>query len=199
MIEFTDKIRKRFEIQLKKIFVGQTDLKRARPVLNQIHYSKDGHVEITNGTVAVRLSNVHHLEDSDEKYPGMVDIFKLEENAQSFKLDKELLKEFEDHLNVLYRNKVSVVRMVINKKGIYMEPNNLTEEKVYHESGIKIDLDIKEEMKFGINPRYLHDALMMIRMMKIDEVTIHKSTELRPFRITAKNLQYLIMPIRTTR
>lgn len=198
MIELTDKIRKRFEIQLKKIYVGNAELKKRRPELDQIHYSKDGHVEITNSHVGVRLSDVHDKGDSDEKYPDMNKLFQISDDAETVRINKEEAKLLEDHLNVLYRNKVEALRVSINNEGICIEANE--KHDVYHKSGIQKNLNVSEEITFGIDSRYLHDALQMFRLMKLEEITIHVVPNKRiPISLTSKNLQYLISPVTLTR
>lgn len=194
MIELTDKILKRFEIQLKKIYVGNAGLKKRRPELDQIHYSKDGHVEITNSHVGVRLSDVHDKGDSDENYPDMNKLFQISDDAETVRINKEEAKLLEHHLNVLYRNKIEALRVSINNEGIYIEANEKND--VYHKSGIQKNLNVSEEITFGIDSRYLHDALQMFRLMKLEEITIHVVPNKRiPISLTSKNLQYLILPV----
>lgn len=198
MIELTDKIRKRFEIQLKKIFVGNSSLKNSRPVLNQLHYTKDGHLEITNSHIGVRLTDVHDREDSDEDFPNMDDLFKVSNDAETIPLTGKQAKLLEDHLNVLYKNKVETLRVRINKEGIFIESND--KHKVFHESGILQNFGVKEEIIFGINSRYLHDALMMFRLMKLEDIKLHVVPEKRvPISITSENLHYILSPVMLTR
>lgn len=195
MIELTEKVRKRFEIQLKNLYVGQPGIKRDRPKLNQIHYSGDGHVEITNTMSAVRLSDVHEKQDSDDGYPNMDGIFKVPNNVDEFEFKMKELKEFEDHLNVIYRNKVEAVKVKINSDGILISEQHPGKESVFVESGIKIKWDMEEELEFAIHPRYLHDALNMFRLIGVKELSIFYDTARRPIHLVSDNLHYLIMPL----
>lgn len=197
MIELTDKVRKRFEIQLKKIWVGQSGIKRDRPRLNQVHYTDDGHVEITNTMIGIRLSDVHEKPDSDEDFPDMDKIFQVPNGVDEFEFKMNELKEFEDHLNVIYRNKVEAVKVKINADGILISEHQPGKDSVFVESGIKIKWDMEEELEFAINPRYLHDALNMFRLVGVNELSIFYDTARKPIHLVSDNLHYLIVPIRT--
>lgn len=199
MFELTDKVKKRFDIQLKKIYVGKSAMKNARPELNQVHYTKNGHVEITNSHVAVRISNVHDLPDSDEKYPDMDKIFRIPDENRSVELKVKDFKELEDHLNVLYRNNVEEVQVTIDKYGIQIveHPKSNEPNETFVESGIISALDTKEEFIFGMNSRYLHNALNFFRLIGANDITLHLAdNHLRPLNITSGNLHYIVMPVR---
>lgn len=197
MIELTDKIRKRFEIQLKKIYVGNAELKKRRPKLDQIHYSKDGHVEITNSHVGVRLSDVHDKGDSDEEFPMMDNIFRLPDEVTSIEFDMETLRQLENQTNVLFRYKLDVVKMTMTKEGITLTSKPLNDMN-FVECGLKMELPIDNEVSIGLNPRYLHDALNMFRMIGVENATLYYESELRPIHLVYENLHYLITPIRTS-
>src|SRR5699024_12495159 len=71
MITMTDKVENRFRVEVKK-------LKSKRDILTNVHYTKEGHIEITNGLIAIRLKDVHDQEESlkhgkitDEEYPNI--------------------------------------------------------------------------------------------------------------------------------
>lgn len=193
MIELTDKVIKRFETQLKKIFVGNTTIREDKPEFNQVHYSKYGHLEITNSHVAVRLSNVHDKYDSDEKYPDLNKQFEIPDRAVQVEFSKEDIKLLEDQLEVLYKNKVEALSVTLNQEGIFVKSNK--QEDVFHESGIYKTLDVQEEFTFGINSRYFHDALMMFRLMKLEDINLYVEPNKRSLiHIVSKNLHYIIMP-----
>src|SRR5699024_4014985 len=86
-------------------------LKSKRNILTNVHFTKDGHIEMTNGFIAFRLCNVHDQDEqlkygknSDEQYPNLDQIFnktygvrdhvgtlrtkKLEDFIESFKAIK---------------------------------------------------------------------------------------------------------------
>lgn len=198
MIELTDKVRKRFEIQLKKIYVGKSKLKKTRPTLNQIHYSEDGHVQMTNSHVGVRLSNVHDQPDSDEKFPNMNHLFELPDESTELTFNKETIKELESLSNVLFRHKLNVIKVKLSKDGILMTSKPINSMN-FVECGLKMELDLKEDIELNLNPRYLHDALNMFRMLDVPYVNLHIVTSLRPIHLVYENLTYLITPIRSAR
>ena len=201
MIELNDKTLKRFQIQLKKIYVGKADMKRTRPVLNQINYTDSGHVQITNSHVAVRLSNVHNKSTNDKLYPNMDGIFKLPYDLHPIDFKIQDMKSLEDHLNVLYRNGIEQVRITLNSEGITIveQPDrNRYPHETFLQSQIKQQLDLSNEYEIIVNTRYLHDALMFFRLIKVPKITIHLSENpLRPIHLTYENLHYIIVPIRT--
>ena len=198
MIELTDKVKKRFDIQLKKIYVGHAQMKKVRPVLNQVHYTADGHVQITNSHVGVRLAKVHDEPDSDGAFPEMHPLFRIPDEGISVELNEVVLKELENQANVLFKNKIGHIKLQMSKETILMTSKPLNDSN-FIESGLKVNLDLEKEIDIGLNPRYLHDALNMFRMMDATPVTLYYVNELRPIHLVHENLHYLITPIRTSR
>ena len=203
MLELTPQVQKRFATQLKKIYVGHAQMKRSRPVLYQLNYTENGHLQITNSHVGIRLSNVHHQEPNDTNYPQMDNIFVVPDNTQAFTFKVSDLKPLEDHLNILYRNKVENVKITIDEDGfkIVEEPNpNNKPHETFLQSEIKLQTTCKEPHTFYLKARYLHDALMFYRQLKLPELTLHLGeTPLRPINLTYKNLHYIITPVRRRR
>lgn len=198
MIELTDSIRKRFDIQLKKIYVGHARMKKEHPVLNQVHYTADGHVQITNAHVGVRLAKVHDEPDSDGAFPEMHPLFRIPDEGISVELNEVVLKELENQANVLFKYKLDVIKLTMNKEGITLTSKPLNDMN-FVECGLKMELPMNDEVSIGLNPRYLHDALNMFRMIGAEKATLYYDSELRPIHLVYENLHYLITPIRTGR
>lgn len=196
MIELTDKVKKRFDMQLKKLWVGQSQMKNARPVLNQVHYTGNGHVEITNSHVGVRLSDVHNKPDSDEKFPMMDNIFRLPDKVAALEFDMETLRQLENQANVLFKYKLDVIKLTMNKEGITLTSKPLNDMN-FVECGLKMEFPMNDEVSIGLNPRYLHDALNMFRMIGAEKATLYYESAVRPIHLVYENLHYLIVPIRT--
>ena len=203
MLELTPQVQKRFATQLKKIYVGHAQMKRSRPELYQLNYTSTGHVQMTNSHVGIRLSNVHHQEPNDSNYPKMDNIFIVPDHTQAFTFKLPDLKPLEDHLNILYRNKVENVKITIDSDGfkIVEEPNvNNKPHETFLKSEIKLQTALKEPHIFYLKARYLHDALMFFRQLKLPELTFHLGeTPLRPINLTYKNLHYIITPVRVNK
>lgn len=203
MLELTPQVQKRFATQLKKIYVGHAQMKRLRPTLYQLNYTENGHVQMTNSHIGIRLNSVHNQKPNDPNFPNMDNIFIVPDHTQTFTFKVSDLKPLEDHLNILYRNKVEHVKITIDSEGfkIVEEPNiNSKPHETFLKSEIKLQTTLNEPHTFYLKARYLHDALMFFRQLKLPELTFHLGeTPLRPINLTYKNLHYVITPVRVNK
>lgn len=167
VIPFTTTLQKRFNAQLKKIYVGQSDMKKRRPILNNINVTDNGNVQITNGYVGVQLANTSATPSELEGYPGMTRLFEVDYNQvdHATMIFWEDLKLLEDHLNVIYKHKVDTVKITLSNKGITIENKDRHNMDTFLKSEIVTDILIENDRSFNINPRFLHDCLMFFRQI----------------------------------
>ena len=167
VIPFTTTLQKRFNAQLKKIYVGQSDMKKRRPILNNVNVTDNGNVQITNGYVGVQLANTSATPSELEGYPGMTRLFEVDYNQvdHATMIFWEDLKLLEDHLNVIYKHKVDTVKITLSNKGITIENKDRHNMDTFLKSEIVTDILIENDRSFNINPRFLHDCLMFFRQI----------------------------------
>ena len=167
LIPFTTTLEKRFNAQLKKIYVGQSVMKKRRPILNNINVTDNGNVQITNGYVGVQLANTSATPSELEGYPGMTRLFEVDYNQvdHATMIFWEDLKLLEDHLNVIYKHKVDTVKITLSNKGITIENKDRHNMDTFLKSEIVTDILIENDRSFNINPRFLHDCLMFFRQI----------------------------------
>lgn len=192
-----NKLFKRFDIQKRKIFTGQSSIKKNKPQLFNVHV-KDNKIELTNGIVAIRYKTDETLEDTlIEDYPELDELFNQPINSynDSITLEKEKMKMIEDQLNVLYRNEEEVIDIEFDNYELIIK--STIEESLFKKSVIPIKKYRKKRFKTRINSRYVHDALMFLRQMNKEKVELMlPSTSYQPILFHTEDLDYLIMTIR---
>ena len=196
MIEYSDKVENRFRIDAKK-------LKSDRSILTNVHFTNNGHIEMTNGFIAIRLSNVHdqgeqlkYGKTSDEQYPNLDHIFnksygvhdyigtlktkKLEDFVESFKAIKP------DKIKVDFFEK-SVILSLIQTEDLY----DGTMGSIKH-NGI-----INNNKTIYFTYSYLLLVLKFMRMIGADEIEINQTGKnTSPVSFSYNNLQVILMPVR---
>ena len=205
-MELTEKVLKKLQMEQRKWFIGKNKkLKQNRPILNTIHFSKEGNVELTNSHVAIRLTNVHEetehtIPDTDgASYPDLGRIF---EGCQHGNIKLEFNpKELSNMLSPFKVAKAEVIRITFRKNGITIEPayhssDPVDDEQVMIDATLTIDLDIEEDFKIGVNTKYMLDAMNFFKTQKITTVKMIASSSVRPMLFEYENLQYLVTPVR---
>ena len=163
---FTPALEKRFNTQLKKIYVEHSQVKKDRPILNNINVTEDGRVQITNSFVGVQLENTDARPTHLEQYPDMTRLFDNNRGSydESFQVFYDDLKILENHLNVIYKQKVEVVDITFSNNGIVIENGKPSYDDVFLKSEIATELNV-DTYTIRVKPKYLHDALMFYRQV----------------------------------
>lgn len=198
MITLTDSVKDRLRIQRNKLFVKTiTDMYNiSNPLLENIHYSKDGHAEITNNIVAIRLSNVHDgsLHEEIKGYPDMNPIMiQSADNHQNIILPVQELEKKLHHPGI--KEDIDLMNIHIKNDRITMVPQTADKQTTLEKIILNGEFDIDEELAFIIRPRILHDAFNFFRMLGISEVNLYVDDKRDPIRLIHDNVQYLIAPI----
>lgn len=206
-MELNEKTLKKLNSEHKKMFTGNSKLKNTRPVLNSLHYSKEGHVEFTNSHVAVRIKDVHSdpehtVPDGIGQYP---DLGRLFDGAEYGSINLELdTKALSDMLSPFKTEKVDVVKITFDKTKITFAPV-YTSKKANWDEGwkdiiqgaeLKCELDLNEPFQIAFNVKYLYNAFMFFKTQKMLSVKMTASSPIRPVLLKYENVQYLITPVR---
>ena len=197
MIIMTDKVENRFRVDVKK-------LKSKRDILTNVHYTKDGHIEMTNGIIAVRLSDVHDQEEkikhgkiTDEEYPNLDHIFSNDYESTNNFITTLNTKQMEDFIETFKSNKPD--KITVN----FLKPDSiiLTMFKENHlQNEAQCTLHNKFENKKNTQIHFTYHYLLLvfkfIRMLGVEEVDCYQKHENAPFNLVYKNLHVIIMPAR---
>ena len=197
IIPFTPALEKRFQMQLKKTYVGHSDMKKRRPELYNINVTENGSIQMTNSFVAVQLENTDAQPTHLERYPDMTNIFNLDRlnMDNSVMLYWEDLKILENQLNVIYKQKVVSVKIAIHDEGVTIENTHYNQDFIKSQITTEVMTDRDHTIK--LNPRFLHDALMFFRQIYKDAYGVrlwfHNSNMLY---MTKGDMTYVIVGIR---
>ena len=200
VIPFTTSLAKRFETQLKKIYVGQSAMKKRRSILNNVNITDNGSVQITNSYVAAQLENTDAAASQLDQYPDMTKLFEVDRSRidESVQIYWEDLKLLEDHLNVIYKQKIDNVKITLSNTGITIENAMRNNDAPFLKSEIRSTLLTDKDHSFNINPRYLHDCLMFFRQIYKRGYYIRVWTyKNNLIKFTYQELTYVIAPIRS--
>lgn len=197
MITMTDKVENRFRVDVKK-------LKSKRDILTNVHYSNDGHIEMTNGFIAVRLSDVHDQEESlkhgkpsDEEYPNLDHIFSNDYETTNNYITTLNTKQMEDSIETFKSNKPD--KITVN----FLQPDSiiltmLKENDLQNEAQCTLHNRFKNEKNTQIHftYHYILTVFKFIRMLGVEKVECYQKHENAPFNLVYKNLHVIIMPVR---
>ncbi|MFL2104169.1 hypothetical protein [Mycobacteroides abscessus] len=198
-MELTEKTFNKLQAELKKWFVGNKRLKENRPVLNTIHFTEDGNIEMTNSHVAIRMKDVHEQPEhvvpylDTSAYPSLERIFNGVENG-SFQIELEP-KLMLGMLSPFKLEKVEVIKLSFRKDGIEFKPVNYAG-NIIQEAKLTVPLNMNEEFHIAVNVKYLYDAMMFFKTQKIKIIKMTASSAVRPMMFEHENLQYLVTPVR---
>ena len=199
IVPYTPALEKRFNQQLKKVYVGQSQMKKSRPVLYNVNVTNNGTVQLTNSFVGVQLENTDAQPTHLEGYPDMTRLFEVDHSRvdDSVPIQYDDLKILENHLNVIYKQKIDNVKITLSNEGIAIENAKQGPDQVFIKSEIATELLTERYHTFNINPRYLHDALMFYRQVYRDSYYIRVWTDRNGIvRLTFQDMTYIIATIR---
>lgn len=194
-MELTKKVENRFRIDLKNLS-KYTD----REILKNVHYTEDGHVEMTNSFVAVRLSDVYDGEgkllhgNPEGKYPSLDNIIGHLEDKKE--VNGVFVKEIENVLESFKTLKPETVILNFTNNGVIFQvvvPDHLQDKSI---ASIKMELDIKESFQVAFDFNYLLIGMKFMRLLGIKEVDMYFKKSVRPVSFVYENLEVLIAPKR---
>lgn len=198
MITMTDKVENRFRVDVKK-------LKSKRDILTNVHYTKDGHIEMTNGFIAIRLKDVHDQEESlkhgkntDEEYPNLDHIFSDDFQSTNSFITTLHTKQMEDFIETFKSNKPDKITVNFLKSNNSIILTMLKENHLQNEAQCTLHNQFENEKNTQIHftYHYLLIVFKFIRMLGVEKVECYQKHENAPVNLVYKNLHVIIMPVR---
>lgn len=192
------KLENRFRIDLKKInrYTNREDLK-------VVHYTDDGHIEMTNSHIAIRAKNVYESKEQfkhgkqPENYPDMNNLFDQYMNHSV--IENIPVKEFEDTIQPFKSLKPEVIHLNFAPNGIFTEIKTKEfPEQDGAKSGLNINLDVNKSFQVTVKYDYLFIILQFIRLLGLEKFDLYYSTAVEMLYLVNDNLEILFMPMRNT-
>lgn len=184
------KLENRFRIDLKKLnrYTDREDLK-------VVHYTGDGHIEMTNSHVGVRAKNVYEGSEkfkhgkAPEHYPDMNHLFDQYESKNV--IENIPIKEFEDIFEPFKSGKPEVIRLNFAPHGIFIDAGGNT-------SGLIIDLDIEKSYQVTLKYDYLLIIIQFMRLLGVTNFDLYYPDGLSTLSFINENLEIIIAPVRNS-
>lgn len=188
--------------KLERALKTATSSKEDRPVLQSVHFDKDGSITATDSHVLLRLEDQHHLETDfnwNLKYfteelgmfPDTKRLIPDEYNARLV-FSSAVISDFAKMLKALKGQLDTVVHIVVKGEQLTASRDGFTAAMpVLEKSGDEID--------FSVNALYLMQALEFFAeyLRPLEKIELGYTAPLRPFVLKARKATYLITPVRT--
>lgn len=184
------KVENRFRIDLKKLnrYTDREDLK-------VVHYTSDGHIEMTNSLVGIRMKDVYEGQErfehgnTPESYPNMNCLFDQFKNKKV--IENIPIKEFEDIIQLIKKEKAEVIHLNFAPNGIFVEVND-------NKSGLHINLDIEKSYQVTLKYDYLLIIIQFMRLLGMKKFDLYYPDTLKPLSFIHENLEIILAPVRNS-
>ena len=181
---------------LKQLEIMNKENKSRPSLMLPKHF--DGNLVVTNGYMAIKVSDEKYKEDGRTDYPNnAVNLFNddaiewivlIQEDMKSLKEIAATFKRLkEDSITITFEKDNFIIEGYSNKVKIILP---------YQQVTLSGDIIGKNIM---INPKYIEQILAYYIKLKTNNVRLEWNGEKRPIQITSDNVQYLAAQIRTPR
>ena len=170
---------------------------KARPSL-MLPKHFDGNLVVTNGYMAIKVSDEKYKEDGRTDYPNnAVNLFN-DDAIEWIVLIQEDMKSLKEIVSTYKRLKEDSITITFEKDNFIIEgySNKVKIILPYQQVTLSGDIIGKNIM---INPKYIEQILAYYIKLKTNNVRLEWNGEKRPIQITSDNVQYLAAQIRTPR
>lgn len=184
---------------------------KARPVLRSIEYDTDGTLTATDSYRVIKFKNFapddeYQLVDAKtgEDCTGMFNYpntTRLVRDSHEIEIDIPV-KQFYSMIATISKDSKNYDRNGIKIKiqgdkitfRPLLEPDNNAQ---MIEASLKIENANYPELEFAMNAKYLTDAFLYFKRLKIDKIKLGFSSSVRPIQFEADTMTYIIAPIRS--
>ena len=181
---------------LKQLEIMNKENKSRPSLMLPKHF--DGNLVVTNGYMAIKVSDEKYKEDGRTDYPNnAVNLFN-DDAIEWIVLIQEDMKSLKEIVSTYKRLKEDSITITFEKDNFIIEgySNKVKIILPYQQVTLSGDIIGKNIM---INPKYIEQILAYYIKLKTNNVRLEWNGEKRPIQITSDNVQYLAAQIRTSR
>ena len=170
---------------------------KTRPSLMLPKYL-DGNLVITNGLLALKISDGKYNEDGRTDYPSNVDKLFDGDEIGSIELSQSDMKSLKEIASTFKRLKEDIITITFSENYFLIDgySSNIEVKLSYEKIVFSGDIINKEII---INPKYIEQMLSYYIKLKSNIIDIKIFGDNRPIQITSGNVQYLACQIRKPR
>ena len=154
----------------------------------------DGNLVITNGILALKISDEKYTDDGRTDYPSNVDKLFEGDEIGSIDLSQSDMKSLKEIVSTFKRLKEDTVSITFEKDNFFIKgySNNVEIKLPYQKIVFSGDITNKYII---INPIYIEQILAYYIKLKAAIIDIKIYGDDRPIQITSGNVQYLLCQI----
>ena len=154
----------------------------------------DGNLVITNGILALKISDEKYTDDGRTDYPSNVDKLFEGDEIGSIELSQSDMKSLKEIVSTFKRLKEDTVSITFEKDNFFIKgySNNVEIKLPYQKIVFSGDIIDKYII---INPIYIEQILAYYIKLKAAIIDIKIYGDDRPIQITSGNVQYLLCQI----
>ena len=154
----------------------------------------DGNLVITNGILALKISDEKYTDDGRTDYPSNVDKLFEGDEIGSIELSQSDMKSLKEIVSTFKRLKEDTVSITFEKDNFFIKgySNNVEIKLPYQKIVFSGDITNKYII---INPIYIEQILAYYIKLKAAIIDIKIYGDDRPIQITSGNVQYLLCQI----
>ena len=181
---------------LKQLTIMNKESKARPALMTPKHY--DGSMIVTNSFVAIKVDDDKYKDDGRTDYPtNAVQLFGSDSDdwIELGQSDMKALKEF---ASTFKRLKETTIMVTFEKDNFIIEGYKNKIETILPYQQIKLSGDIIGKT-ITVNPKYMDQILTYYIRLKAMRVKIEYTDDVRPFKVTNLNVQYLAAQIRNPR
>ena len=181
---------------LKQLQIMNKENKVRPSLMTPKHY--DGSMVVTNSFTAIKVDDEKYKDDGRTDYPtNAVQLFDNdpEDWIELGQSDMKALKEF---TSTFKRLKEATIMITFEKDNFIIKGYKSKIETILPYQQIKLSGDIIGKT-ITVNPKYMDQIITYYIRLKAMRVKIEYTDDVRPFKVTNLNVQYLAAQIRNPR
>ena len=181
---------------LKQLTIMNKESKARPSLMTPKHY--DGSMIVTNSFVAIKVDDDKYKEDNRTDYPtNAVQLFG-DDSDDWIELGQSDMKALKEFTSTFKRLKEATIMITFEKDNFIIKGYKSKIETILPYQQIKLSGDIIGKT-ITVNPKYMDQIITYYIRLKAMRVKIEYTDDVRPFKVTNLNVQYLAAQIRNPR
>ena len=181
---------------LKQLTIMNKENKMRPSLMTPKHF--DGNLVVTNSHVAIKVADEKYKDDGRTDYPtNAVQLFG-DDSDDWIELGQSDMKALKEFTSTFKRLKEATIMITFEKDNFIIKGYKSKIETILPYQQIKLSGDIIGKT-ITVNPKYMDQILTYYIRLKATRVKIEYTDDVRPFKVTNLNVQYLAAQIRNPR